>query len=516
MRLSRLARLAALSLFLALPAAEVGLRARRGPPPELAGNLDYFYLALRDPMFERDGDVYRSHRMRLAPQSFAMPKPPDVYRVFVVGGSVAMPYAKPNQPLARELARALGQPVEVIGAGMGGYDSARDLLVAREVLGYSPDLLVVMSGNNDYHPPIPNLTMVALQVRLSRFWLFRALRAALGTDERALVRNVETGAFEENIRALAREARAKGVSVVLVTLPANLKDMPPTSYGGGLPLKNPLFAAAWEDYEFGRYASAARRLGAFEASHPLDPYSRYYRAKALERLGRAAEAGKEYARAADLDRPSQKMPPARSELVRRIAREEGALVADLEGEFRRLAPMRAPGRELLVDGCHWRPEYYRLATAVIASAVKPTPELARELAGARHPRLDPSASAEADWSRAYSGVTVALLSENREGLSEEAVSLLQLALTDDPRLFYAVTGSTCTYPYLHDRFHAAYSASEPERLRYNTLVHAGAALRRAGKLARSLDYFDQALALEPAGALARAGRAMTLRRMGRK
>ena len=51
-------------LVLALPAAELVLRARRGPAPDLGGGMDYFYLALREPMFAREGGVYREHRLR--------------------------------------------------------------------------------------------------------------------------------------------------------------------------------------------------------------------------------------------------------------------------------------------------------------------------------------------------------------------------------------------------------------------------------------------------------------------
>lgn len=89
---------------------------------------------------------------------YAIPKPPGVFRVIVLGGSTVAgggaesPADTLPARLAPVLAAAAGgrRPVEVINAGVSGYDAARELLyLLTELVAYQPDLVVVYDGGNE-------------------------------------------------------------------------------------------------------------------------------------------------------------------------------------------------------------------------------------------------------------------------------------------------------------------------------------------------------------------------------
>ena len=149
--------LLALSPFLAVEGLLVMLRW-----PELPPAADPFVdLYNLRPLFELDADTGRMaispERFNLfCPASFALNKPADTFRVFALGGSTTQgePYSTQTafpQWLQLDLQAALSdRHVEVINCGGLSYASYRVLAILREVLHYSPDLIIVYSGHNEY------------------------------------------------------------------------------------------------------------------------------------------------------------------------------------------------------------------------------------------------------------------------------------------------------------------------------------------------------------------------------
>jgi len=512
--------------------AEGALRWKRGAPPaEFTSRFDYAYFALGRPFFKAEKlpsglVLYKSQRMGALPRSFVMPKPEGLLRIFVVGGSVAIDYGGPNDKLAGLIRRTTGRDVEVIGCGMGAYDSRRELAIVREIIAYQPDLIVVFSGNNEYYNDIPYPRLAYLDARLSRAWLYRDLRSALQSGPpRQLPLPTRLRRFEDNLRAMVREARGNGVAVVLTALPANLKDSAPTSDGGAMPMNDRRLLEGWEAWENGRLQEASSLLREYSRLHPGDPYSRFYLAKILERQGRTDEAGRQYAAASDLDNPGEKSSPMRAEIVRRVAKEEGAAAADFEGTLRGLAAMRAPGFDFFKDACHWRQEYYPLANLTVLRAIDGLglwnsrawdwSWLDKEEPGIRRPYIDPRLTEDMMRLMLYSAVTKAVVSDDR-GLSEEAILQFQSGLERAPALFEEITGSTAAVAEkFHEPWHPTQGRADPVQIRCKTLTHLGAVFRRRGLLVRSLTSFDEALRLNPKDYQPALGRALTLRRLGR-
>ena len=152
------------------------------------------------------------------PQSFEMPKPDDLFRVFCLGGSVTFGFVHPGlvegdpsvaypaqlETILRREAGA-GRRVEVINAGALGYSSFRVLSVLKEVMRYQPDLVLVSTGQNEYHERLfyaPLLerprALLAVQRTLAASKLFVAIKAGL-------FRIRATLSFEEPTRTVTRD-----------------------------------------------------------------------------------------------------------------------------------------------------------------------------------------------------------------------------------------------------------------------------------------------------------------------
>jgi len=116
---------------------------------------EYFCRQVKQPFFSpagpaAGGTLMRSARPGSIPSEFVLPKPSGTLRVFVAGESAAALLGGANAELAAALRRAYpGRRVELINCGMGAYESRRIQGVVEEILDYGPDLLIVLSGNNE-------------------------------------------------------------------------------------------------------------------------------------------------------------------------------------------------------------------------------------------------------------------------------------------------------------------------------------------------------------------------------
>jgi lysophospholipase L1-like esterase len=242
-----------------------------GRPGKASDSLSGFNRNL--PLFERQGEVYRTSLARepfFCAQEFPVVKPPNGFRVFCFGGSTVHghPYQSDTAfPKWLEMELAGGDPgkrCQAVNCGGVSYASYRLAPLVKEVLGYQPDLIIVMTGENEF---LEDRTYQSVKARsatrawledavhslrivnVARRWIHGARLSASRDEATQLSPEIKTrldersgyasyhrddawhdrvaAQFEESIRAIIAQCRAGGVPILLVKPGSNLRDCAP-------------------------------------------------------------------------------------------------------------------------------------------------------------------------------------------------------------------------------------------------------------------------------------------------
>ncbi len=287
-------------------------------------------------------------------QRFRRHKAPGTLRVFFLGGSSVnyLDYELPR--LAERLAgRFAGiEEAEFINCGGLSYGSHRLVLIAREVLDYDPDLLLVYSGHNEFEEleqlDLANLGTLGVQQTLARSALYRFIRDRLAARridalrearnrrilEQALPDTARTwehefseeekrermNAYRRNLEAIVSMCRERGAGIILGTVPSNL----------------------------------------FRPSLPGEAGARYER-EVLTRFAQGEyEEGRRIAQEILQENPRHQASDRENSIVRSVAEAKGVPLAEVERVVAGAEPHGVPGATLFNDHCHLNPEGNRL------------------------------------------------------------------------------------------------------------------------------------------------------------
>ena len=329
-------------------------------------------------------------------QVFTMPKDPGTVRIFVLGGSAARGFPQPRTLAASSFLQAMledvweDRRVEVLNLGTTALASFPLMYILDEVLELDPDLIIVYSGNNEFYGAHGVASVHAFGQSTRAMRAFRLLRRsavaqwltdlvtrrppqrAPGERGRTLMERVIADhqiAPDDGRRAAAarnlknhlthvvERCDGQGVPVMVSTLPANERGLAPIGedvrpslgeeqrnrferlleQGRGLASDDPAAALA-------ALTSAAALYDEHAGMH-------FLMGRCLTALGRHQEALTEYTLAKDLDTMPWRPPGACNRAVRRAA-EQGAILCDLESEFRKNSAGGAIGWELMDDHVH--------------------------------------------------------------------------------------------------------------------------------------------------------------------
>jgi lysophospholipase L1-like esterase len=362
------------------------------------------------PMFERvrrsDGvQIYRTTRGRTPgldadPAEFLAEKPPNGYRIFVIGGSSAagVPYGY-RYSFAGWLERRLRAThpdrfVEVVNAAVSGYSSRRALMVAREIDAFEPDLLIVYSGHNERAEKryYKHLLEMDPRVFAIRQWFYsthlyglasgflprsadgpgdlnfdeisnsnqmfavadRRIRGADLQDEQEL--EYEAIHFRFNLEAMADAMQE--AELMLLSISQDFADWPP---GTSVPKKGLSHEqTAQFDELIGRGRTLADEdceaaLPLFEQALAIDTgfaALHFEIANCQRRMGQLDRAREHYRLASDLDRVPLGANTHYNEIIRDVAKSKGAYFVDIHALMERLSPGGLVGRDLFVDLLH--------------------------------------------------------------------------------------------------------------------------------------------------------------------
>lgn len=315
----------------------------------------------------------RSRPGTLHQSELVMPKPAGVFRIVLAGESAMKGFPQPRGLSAEAFLKAMltdawpDRNVETINLGTTAVASYPVLGMLTESLEYDPDLCVVYVGNNEFFGAFGVASLHsagrspwAIRVIRGFRWLAiaQAIDSILGgadaTADKTLMEAMMGRAYiapDDPIRRSAAKnlgyftgqmvdrCRAKGVPVIVCTLPANERDLAPLgepdvsrlSDGDRAKLKTLLGSSTVSDLE------QAVKL------QPDNALAHYRLGKAKQSANDAKGAIEAFQRAMDLD-PMPWRPPGPSvQALRDAAARPGATLCDLQRSFREASA--APGDE---------------------------------------------------------------------------------------------------------------------------------------------------------------------------
>lgn len=361
--------------------------------------------------------------------TFAAERSEDRLRVFVLGGSAAMGFPHKNHGVDRLLAaqlRALfpNRDVEVVNTAMTSVNSHVVYQVAKTLPAESADVAVILMGNNEVVGPygpgtfnqnfLSSLSAIRALQALKRTRLWQLLNSALSevqsSDAKAdlewqgMQMFVDNGVaeddprmsavyehFEGNLRDIVDTLDAKGMHVVLSTVPVNLRQSAPflsvsrddISAGDETKLMALRERAELQALN-GRWREAQdlwQQAIALDAGHAD---SHFQLATSLENLGEYALARSHYERALDLDGLRFRADTRINAIIEGVAREydssQVSFVHSSKGFDRASAPY-APGWDLLVEHVHYDFSGNAVLARIFARAI------ARHLSPTTPPKL---------------------------------------------------------------------------------------------------------------------------------
>jgi len=314
---------------------------------------------------------------------FMEPASANRYRVVFVGASTVQGFPHPRRLASASFLQAMladawpEREVEVVNLGITSIASFAVAQVVEDALVLSPDLVVVYTGHNEFYGlygagRYQQLQYFFRQLRLTH--LVDGLLGGIGTrDEPTDLIKMAAARGEvplhdpgrataeqnlrDNLRRVSRLCERAQVPLVLCTIVANDAGFAPVgSTEGGEAWKAQVEQAAQaltrgyvapEDTE-----DALQQLEQAAALSSEHAWLWYLQGRALERLGRDTEAQRAFRKARDLDTMPWRAPTAHNAVIRAVAKEHGAMLADVEAAFADAAPAQGVGWEWMVDHVH--------------------------------------------------------------------------------------------------------------------------------------------------------------------
>ncbi len=326
-------------------------------------------------------------------------KKPGSFRIFLYGGSTVWGAPESRFGFVKQLAFWLDEthrakPLEIINFAVKGEDSTFVRAMIDRTMRYDPDLLIVLSGHNEFlMDSLPEkgwrekviysfaLTRVLFKFKEGISDNKNSLKIAFdltshtrrgidreSEDFRSRVRN-----YQKNIKAIARTAGANGVPLFFLTAPNNMADWPPVykeleGYG---PDYEAGISEAMDFLTRGRLTEASEKVALLEGSFPNDAMLFFLKGRLKQARGDYAGASLLFKRAKEMDPIPWRVLSLFNETVREAARgEKGVYLLDVFRLFEENSDNGLIGFDLVADNCHPTPVGNALIAGGIFSLMK--------------------------------------------------------------------------------------------------------------------------------------------------
>ncbi|HPQ68677.1 MAG TPA: hypothetical protein PKW95_06080 [bacterium] len=321
-----------------------------------------------------DGVWIRLEHDMLLTSRFPKKKPPDTLRIFVTGGSFAMgspvvvqqmvdPCGGIGEWMRDELRlRYPRHNIEVINVGAGAQNSFRVVEIVKKLVELEPDIIFVMTGNNEGVMPRFNLNQ-----QLHKWVLYRVMKKELlpepTIDQRLYAKVVNSDAqvsekyMRQNLQRIVSLTGRHDVELLLAAMPINLKPENDVivNYESEIAEMDQPIRDGRELQAQGKYAEA---IDVFAKSNCMD-FSTYFIAQCWEALGDYERAKSYYLFNLSVN-PGMRTQPSTNAMVRVFSRKKRVHLVDLEAVAERVSPHGIPGYNLFLDYCHMDQNGYYL------------------------------------------------------------------------------------------------------------------------------------------------------------
>ncbi len=346
----------------------------------------------------------RLQGVRMSASAYLDPDPERPFHVLFVGGSTVQGYPHPRRLSAsafmeQMLADGLGRPVRVFNLGITAVSSFVVARMVETAIGpIDPDLIVVYSGHNDVY----GVYGASSGEMISAYWERRLHLALTGSGLGGLVstalaprsdtsadasmleimsrpgelavddprRQLSSHMLRRNLSDIADVASSAGIPLVLSTLVSNETGFPPSS---GVSIKK-----VDDARQTLRGITASAQVLSRDSLMTLvsqirnleDAASAFELARILQRHGLRREAARSYQFARDVDPVPWRATEQLKRVVRSVAGDRGAILADPVAVFRDLSPLEGIGWQLMSDHLHPSAEGQFLLAQVIVSSIR--------------------------------------------------------------------------------------------------------------------------------------------------
>jgi lysophospholipase L1-like esterase len=339
---------------------------------EPAATRPYFFAA-------RDRPGYADQSV------FLMPKPPGTLRIFLVGESAAKGYPQPPNLSMGSFLQAMLQnlhpdkKIELINFGTTGVSTFPLIYMVRELVRYSPDIVIVYAGNNEFYGAYGvastsrglgsrsglkaqrAIRSLAILQKLDEILhpppttdtsLMEIMMGDPGIDPDDSRRRLAARNLGENIREMIRTCRQAGVPILVCTTAVNEAGLAPI---GNPPVLDPALpggttADQAEQILGPRPAEAEKLLRDHLGTNPLDARAWFLLGRSL--LLQKKDALEAFREANRLDRMPWRPSDDLQEAIREAAKSEAVPLCDVQAWFRNKSPGGVIGWELLDDHVH--------------------------------------------------------------------------------------------------------------------------------------------------------------------
>ncbi len=297
-------------------------------------------------------------------QRFAVKKPVENYRIFILGGST-INYLGGFERLKKQLeARYAGKTVEIINCGGLSYGTTRLLLVFQEVLGYDSDLVILYSGHNEFEEEclktpggdkgfLGRLNESMLNIRLYQlfsrvFYEVKKVRPLFSPATnvvwgRSFDEKQKTGiykTYQNNVEQMVRLAKNKGIAMIVCAVAYNRLGRPP------------FYSSLYGTYDAFVKSINPDKIKAAVGTDTNDPMLEFEIGKLCYAEGDFEKAKSHLERAYVLDAQPHRANRITNNIAKQIAKKYHIPLVDIDGRMAAESRGGIPEQRFFSDHCH--------------------------------------------------------------------------------------------------------------------------------------------------------------------